>query len=132
MLSEARPYGICLILANQFISQLVDELKQSILGNVGILIAFKVGVEDAEYLKKELYEFREKDLANQPKYHIYLKLAVNGKTTKPFSAYTLPPFYGFKFQGNREKIIKVSRQRYAVRKELIEKKIRKLYFKRKT
>jgi len=127
MLSEARKYGICLILANQFISQIDDEMRNSILGNVGTLIAFKVGVEDAECLRKELYEFREKDLTNQPKYHIYLKLAVNGKTTSPFSAYTLPPFYGFKFQGNREKIIKVSRQRYAVERDVVEEKIRKLF-----
>ena len=57
-----------------------------------------------------------------------MKLAVNGKTTSPFSAYTLPPFYGFKFQGNREKIIKVSRQRYAVEREVVEEKIRKFHF----
>jgi len=56
-----------------------------------------------------------------------LKLAVNGKTTSPFSAYTLPPFYGFKFQGNREKIIKVSRQRYAVEREVVERKFKIFY-----
>jgi hypothetical protein len=56
---------------------------------------------------------KREDLTNHDKYHIYLKLAIDGKSSKPFSALTLPPFYKFKPQGSKEKIIKVSRQRYS-------------------
>jgi len=56
---------------------------------------------------------------------IYLRMAINGKSSQPFSAKTLAPFHSFQFQGNREKIIKVSRQRYAVLRCEIEDKIRR-------
>jgi type IV secretory pathway TraG/TraD family ATPase VirD4 len=90
MLSEARKYHLNLILANQYLHQVDDNIRQAILGNVGTLVAFRVGTEDAEVLAKEFYPtFRQTDLVNLPAYGIYLKLMIDGNTSQPFSADTL-------------------------------------------
>ena len=126
ILSEARKYRLCLTLAHQYIGQLDEKLRKAIFGNIGTLIAFPVGAENGEFLEKEFYpEFDREDLIDHDKYHIYLKLAINGKMSKPFSALTLPPFYNFEPRGNKEKIIKVSRLRYSNKREEIEEKIEK-------
>jgi type IV secretory pathway TraG/TraD family ATPase VirD4 len=114
ILSEARKYRLCLILAHQYIDQLGHELRKAIFGNIGTLIAFPVGPENGELLEKEFYpEFDRQDLIAHDKYHIYLKLAIDGKQSQPFSALTLPPFYKFGFQSNRDKIILLSRANYS-------------------
>lgn len=92
MLSESRKYALSLTLANQFVAQLDETIRAAVFGNVGTLISFQVGVEDAEYLAKEFMPvFREVDLISLPKHHIYLKMMCDGKTCEPFSAVTLPP-----------------------------------------
>ena len=117
ILSEARKYRLCLTLAHQYIGQLDEDLTKALFGNVGTIIAFPIGAENGEMLGKEFYpEFKREDLTNHDKYHIYLRLAIDGKSSKPFSALTLPPFNKFKSQGNRDEIIKVSRQRYSLYK----------------
>jgi type IV secretory pathway TraG/TraD family ATPase VirD4 len=114
ILSEARKYRLRLTLAHQYIGQLDEDLTKAIFGNVGTIIAFPIGAENGEMLGKEFYpEFKREDLTNHDKYHIYLKLAIDGKSSKPFSALTLPPFYKFKPQGNRDKIVKISMLQYA-------------------
>jgi len=125
ILSEARKYRLALILAHQYIAQLEEEVKDAVFGNIGTLISFRVGAEDAEYLEKELIpEFSAGDLVNLTKYNVYLKLMIDGMATRPFSAVTLPPFekpeesYG-------EKIIKVSRERWGRKREIIEGKIKR-------
>ena len=130
ILSESRKYRLCLIIAHQYLGQLGEDfqkeekLRKAIFGNAGTIIAFKVGPDDAEFLEKEFYpEFKRPDLINQDKHNIYLKLAIDGKTSKPFSALTLPPSFKFKRQGNKDKIIEVSRMRYAKKREEIEGKI---------
>jgi hypothetical protein len=130
ILSESRKYRLCLIIAHQYLGQLgenfqkEEKLRKAIFGNTGTIIAFKVGPDDAEFLEKELYpEFKKEDLINQDKHHIYLKLAIDGKASKPFSALTLPPFFKFKRQGNMDKIIEGSRQRYSKKRAEIEGKI---------
>jgi hypothetical protein len=126
ILSEARKYRLCLTLAHQYIGQLDEDLTKAIFGNVGTIIAFPVGAENGEMLGKEFYpEFKREDLTNHDKYHIYLKLAIDGKSSKPFSALTLPPFYNLTLQGHKEKIVKVSRLRYAAKRKDIEDKINK-------
>src|SRR5437588_2067081 len=73
MLSELRKYRLNLILAHQYLSQLDDELKDAILGNVGTIVSFRIGPEDAEILAKEFYPtFSVSDLMNLPNYQIYL------------------------------------------------------------
>ncbi len=92
MLSELRKYHIGIVLSNQFLFQLDPNVRSAILGNVGTLISFRVGLEDALALEKELYPtFHAEDLIRLPNYHIYLKLMIDGKPTEPFSAETLPP-----------------------------------------
>jgi len=131
ILSEARKYRLSLTLANQYIAQLEEmtptgkstKVRDSIFGNVGTIICFRVGAEDAEFLEKEFVpEFMAEDLVNLGKYNVYLKLMVDGLAGAPFSAETLPPFEKPK-KSNREKIINVSRERYGTPQRIIEEKI---------
>ena len=79
-----------LVLAHQFLGQLEATVRDAVLGNVGTMIAFRLGVGDAEVLEKEFNpEFSATDLINLPNYHIYLRLIVDGVVSKPFSAVTL-------------------------------------------
>lgn len=90
MLSELRKYRVNLILTNQYLSQVDEAVRDSILGNVGTLVSFRVGVEDAEILAREFGPvFSEEDLASLPNYSIYLRLMAGGRITPPFSAETL-------------------------------------------
>ncbi len=92
ILSEARKYHLNLILANQYLDQIDEKVRDAIFGNVGTIISFKVGLEDAKFLAEEFYPvFDQEDLINLPCYSIYLKLMINGKTSKPFSGDSLSP-----------------------------------------
>jgi len=133
ILSEARKYRLCLTLANQYLGQLEEmtvagkseKVRDAIFGNVGTIICFRVGAEDAEFLEKEFTpEFLATDLVNLGKYNIYLRLMIDGLAGRPFSAETLPPFPN-PGTSNREKIIKVSRERYSTLRNIIEGKIAK-------
>ncbi len=134
ILSEARKYRLCLILANQYIAQLEEmtplgrssEVKDAVFGNVGTIVSFRVGAEDAEFLEKEFIpEFSAGDLVNLAKYNIYLKLMIDGMAGRPFSARTLVPFPRRTEESNRERIIKVSRERYGTSREKVEERITK-------
>lgn len=90
ILSEARKYGLNLTLGHQYVDQLDGRIRSAIFGNVGTIISFRVGAEDAKYLAKEFFPvFNESDLLNLANHHIYLKLMIDGKTSHPFSAVTL-------------------------------------------
>lgn len=125
ILSEARKYRLNLIIAHQYIGQLVSEnsrVKEAVFGNVGTMIVFRVGAEDAEFLAKEFQpHFDETDLVDLDSHNIYVKLMIDGITSEPFSAITLPPLT--RLEGNRDKIIRVSRERYAEPKKTVEEKI---------
>jgi CxxC-x17-CxxC domain-containing protein len=124
-LSEARKFHLCLTLGHQYIAQMEDEVREAVFGNVGTIVSFRVGAEDAEYLEKEFDpEFKAEDLVNLGKYNIYLKLMIDGTAGRAFSAVTLPPLPPPE-KSYRQKIIKVSRERYAVAKEIVEAKIKK-------
>lgn len=117
ILSEARKYRLNLIVGHQYIGQLVQErntkVRDAIFGNVGTLVVFRVGAEDAEFLVREFDPiFTEVDIVNLPKYHIILKLMINGVASDGFSAVTLAPSPSF-ITNNGEKTIKVSRERYS-------------------
>jgi len=131
ILSEARKYRLSLVIGNQYLSQLEEmtstgrsaDVREAIFGNVGTIICFRVGAEDAEFLEKEfLPEFNANDLVNLTKYNIYIKLMIDGVAGRPFSAQTLPPFPLPK-ESHKEKIIKVSRERYGTPRNIIEGKI---------
>lgn len=114
ILSEARKYHLCLILANQYIKQLEEPIRDAIFGNVGTVITFRCGVDDAEFLEKYYDEdFRVGDIINLPKHAIYLKLLIDGLPSKPFSAVTLQPLAVS--NSNVANIVKQSRIRYCRR-----------------
>ncbi len=124
ILSEARKYRLNLIIAHQYIEQLGEVVKPAVFGNVGTMIVFRVGAADAEELEKEFEPFLTmQDIVNLPKYHIYLKLMIDGIASDPFSATTLAPLSQRTF--NEEKIIQSTRERYTVSRDIVEDKIRR-------
>lgn len=111
MLAETRRYRLNLTLAHQYIDQLDEGLRSAILGNVGTLIAFRTGAEDAAYVAREFEPvFSATDFVNLPQYHVYLKLLIDGIPSKGFSAVTLPQIGGK--TANRDTVIERSRIRY--------------------
>ncbi len=124
ILSEARKYRLNLILAHQYITQLDETVRDAVFGNVGTIISFRIGAMDSETLEKEFEPtFYANDLVNLTRYHIYLKLMIDGVATNPFSASTIEPINMSETKQNVEKIIKISRERYGTPREIVEKKI---------
>ena len=122
VLSEARKYGLHLILAHQYIEQLEDKIRAAIFGNVGTIISFRVGPEDAKYLAREFHPvFDETDLIKLPNFHVYLKLMIDGATSEPFSAITLPPPQ--RRRSHEAEVIERSRQQYGRTRREIERGI---------
>ncbi len=123
ILSEARKYHLNLTIAHQYIEQLGEVVQPAVFGNVGTIIVFRIGAADAEFLETEFApNIIPEDLVNLPKYHVYLKLMIDGVTSEPFSARGLPPVYT-KSMGNEEKVIRASRERYTRPREVVEDKI---------
>jgi type IV secretory pathway VirB4 component len=90
MLSELRKYRVNMVLAHQYLAQLDLPIRNAILGNVGTIISFPVGMEDAEILAREFYPgFAPVDLVSLPNHCIYLRLMVDGVVSSPFSAETV-------------------------------------------
>ena len=86
ILSEARKYRLNLTVANQFIAQLTTEIKDSVFGNVGTAVSFRVGMDDATYMSHQFNGvFTENDLISSSVGHAYLRLLVDGKPSEPFS-----------------------------------------------
>ncbi|MDP2671229.1 MAG: TraM recognition domain-containing protein [bacterium] len=86
ILSEARKYHLNLTVANQFIAQIEQDIKDAVFGNVGTTIAFRVGIDDATYLEHQFEPvFNKQDLINNPIGHAYIRLLVKGQPTPPFS-----------------------------------------------
>jgi len=124
ILSEARKYRLNLIMAHQYIEQLGETIEAAVFGNIGTLGVFRVGAADAEELVKEFSPvFTEEDLVNLPKYEFYIKLMIDGIASDPFSARGLPPLSEEEKTDNRDKMIKVSRERYAKQRVVVEDKI---------
>jgi hypothetical protein len=123
ILSEARKYGLALIVANQFIGQVPEEIKNAIFGNVGSEICFTIGVEDAEYMAKEFEPvFDRQDLINVPRFNAYVSLLIDGTESRPFNIHTLKD----PNPGDMEvakSVIQLSRLKYGKDREMIEKEI---------
>ncbi len=126
ILSEARKYRLNLIIAHQYIEQVEEEIAAAVFGNVGTIIAFRVGATDAEYLEKEFFPiFVQENLVNLPKFQIYLKLMIDGVASEAFSARTFPPV---KLDTSipidvKDKVVKVTRERYGKSRAVVEDKI---------
>jgi len=92
ILAEARKYHLSLIVANQFIKQLEDKIRDAVFGNVGSIAAFRVGADDAEFLKNQFEPvFNPQDLMNIDNFNCYVKLLINNQTSRPFNIKVDPP-----------------------------------------
>jgi len=124
ILSEARKYKLNLTIAHQYIEQMEEEVRSAVFGNVGTMIVFRVGSFDAEIFEREFApEFTAEDIVNLGFAQIYLRLMIDGISSKPFSATTLPPI-AESVTSNREEVIKFSRDRYANPRDEVEAAIR--------
>jgi hypothetical protein len=124
ILSEARKYRLNLHLTHQYTAQLPESMQDAVFGNVGTMVLFSVGAPDAVILEKEFMPyFTAEDLISLDKYHLYLKLLVDGMTSKPFSAISLTPPEGQTYQG--QAAIAHSREVYGRDAVEIEDKIRR-------
>jgi len=127
ILSEARKYHLNLTVANQFISQMDDEVKNAVFGNVGTICSFRLGISDAGFLQKQFAPtFSEKDLLNLATGEIYLKTQVSGIPKDPFSIKVAA--VEKKKPGNpklAEDLKKISALKYGVAREIIESEIAK-------
>lgn len=128
ILSEARKYRLGLILAHQYIDQLDEKVRFAIFGNVGTIISFRVGANDAEYLEKEFFpDFMATDFVNLANFNMYIKLMIDGMASKPFSAKTMPP-PALPEENISDMLIQSSRKKYALAKASVEEKISSEYY----
>ncbi len=120
ILSEARKYRLCLILAHQYMAQMVEEVSDAVIGNVGTMVTFRVGADDAEFLEKEFApEFTANDIVNLGFAQIYLKLMIDGVASHPFSSTTLPPIK-ISHESFKSEIIELSQKQFGTPKEKVE------------
>lgn len=129
ILSEARKYRLSLTMAHQYIGQLMiggsdSSLKDAVFGNVGSIVSFQVGSDDAEPLSLQFEEMAmPKDILSLPKYHAYMRVLIDGIATKPFSVATLPPP---RVEGGEDRVDvlrALSRERYSEKRSVVEEKI---------
>jgi len=117
ILSEARKYRLSLTIAHQYLSQLDDNTASAVFGNVGSIVSFQVGSDDAEQLAQQLSkhdgQLKQSDLTNLPKYTAYARLLIDGLPSKPFSMATLPPITNDLDPQRGDIVRQVSRRAYA-------------------
>jgi hypothetical protein len=115
ILSEARKYRLNLTLANQYIAQIPEDVQKAIFGNCGSMISFVMGADDAQFFSKEYGDkYTNEDLVTLSKHQIINKVAIDNVISLPFPAMTLPLAKSSNM--NRDKVIKVSRERWATKK----------------
>ena len=113
ILSEARKYRLNLIIGHQFISQIQEKILDAVFGNVGSIIAFRVGPDDAEFLEKQFTPtFTKNDLINIDNYNAYAKILIDGQTSKPFNLRIIAPQKGD--LENKEIVKNLSRLKYGI------------------
>lgn len=129
ILSEARKYELALIMAHQYIGQLVTpgeggtKMRDAVFGNVGTMMSFKIGAEDAEYMAKEMAPvLSEQDVIGIPNFNCYVKLNINNVTSRPFSLSTI-----YDESGRNEKlgglIKEYSRMKYGRKRVFVDQEI---------
>jgi len=112
ILSEARKYRLNLTLANQYIAQIPEDVQKAIFGNCGSIISFVMGADDSAVFQKEYGDkYSQDDLVSLGRYQIINKLTIDDITSRPFPSHTLP--LAKSSNQNRNKVIQVSRERYA-------------------
>ncbi|MFA6005770.1 MAG: DUF87 domain-containing protein [Patescibacteria group bacterium] len=127
ILSEARKYRLNLVVANQFIGQMEEEVKNAIFGNVGSIIGFRVGVTDANYLQHEFSPvFNEVDLINVDRFSAYMKTNIDNDPVPPFHVDMTKDMVKEEAKRNKkvaEAIVQLSRLKYAKPVEIVEQEI---------
>jgi hypothetical protein len=124
ILAEARKYRLCLTLSHQYIDQLSEPIRQAVFGNVGTMVAFRIGYTDAEVMEKEFGKaVPATSLADLERYEAVVKLLVEGSNQEPFRAKMLPPLENR--MGSKNKLISLSRERFAMPRRKIEEKLRR-------
>ena len=124
IMSEARKYHLNLTIAHQYMGQLSQKIKQTVFGNVGSMVSFRVGAEDAAVMAEEFAPiFKERDIINLGVREFYIKMSVKGEIREPFSARTLdvPDVT----EDNSKAIIDQSREKYCSPKKNVEEELRK-------
>jgi type IV secretory pathway TraG/TraD family ATPase VirD4 len=124
ILSEARKYRLCLTLSHQYVEQLRPEIRGAVFGNVGSIVSFRAGQRDAEILEREFGgTYLAGHFTQLSNYEICVKMLASGETREPFVGKTSPPVG--RRHGKYESIVSRSRDSYAVRRDMIEDKIRR-------
>lgn len=124
ILSEARKYKLNLTMAHQYIEQMSDEVRAAVFGNVGTMVVFRVGSYDAEVLEKEFAPyFTMEDIVNLGVFQVYMKLMIDGVSSKPFSATTIGPIAKPDIS-LREVVIESSRKQFGRPRDVVEQEIR--------
>jgi hypothetical protein len=122
MLAEVRKYKLGLFLTHQYIEQLQAPIRAAIFGTVGTMIAFRLGAADAQDLAREFQPvFNEADLISLPRYSMYIKLMIDGATSRPFSAQTMPPPQAS--ESYKEQIIEFSQKKYGRAQTVVEREV---------
>ena len=124
ILAESRKYGIGLVLAHQYLDQLPESLQGAVLGNVGSIIAFRLGAKDARILEDEFMpNFQAQHLSDMPSYHMVVKLLAKGQQLDPFLAQSFPPIQALNNHIPINLLRKQSRNRYTRPRREVEKNI---------
>ena len=125
LLSEARKFGVSLVLANQFVSQIKDpRILEAVFGNVGTMLSFRVGKNDASRLESQFSpQFTQYDLANLPNWHACVKTTLNGQVVPPFNLQTIQPQIQAD-EGVRDAVITFARKSYGRPRAKVEQTIR--------
>jgi hypothetical protein len=123
LLSESRKYGLGVHITNQYLAQLPDAIKDSVLGNVGTLVSFEVGIEDATILAKEFEPLQANNFMGLPRFNFYIKLMIDGKTSNAFSGIGLPPEPSLGERAIKEKIETLNRLAYGSPRLLVEERV---------
>jgi hypothetical protein len=126
ILSEARKYRLDLVIAHQFIKQLKEEIRNAVFGNVGSMVVFRVGADDAEFLKNQFEPaFSPQDLMNIDNFNAFVKLLINNQTARPFNIRTIKEKDGS--PETVRSLREMSRLKYGRPREEVEEEIRAGY-----
>ena len=131
ILSEARKYRIGLTIANQYIAQMSEATAEAVFGNVGSIVAFQVGRDDADILSQQMTKGNDdllpEDLINLPKYTAYLRLLIDGMPSRPFSIRTFPPCNHPKDAASPDTLRRVSHRRYGCPPGQVAREVEKVF-----